>query len=128
MAAPVRRPEDFLSAFQYAGCFLEDLAIEPVNDLRPQERREACRAGIGSLARRIRPLNPRVIAVISYGIERWVADALEKAGHGSVERERLPFPTSRPRRVDGIPYRQVYVNELADLVRRWRRRCILASA
>jgi hypothetical protein len=125
-ARSFRRAIDFLSAFKAVGCYLEDLAVEPVNGLSPRQRREACKAGIAPLARRIRPLNPRVVVIVSYGIEQWVADALERATHTDVERERLPFPTSRPRQVDGVPYRQVYVDELAGLVRRWQRRRILA--
>jgi hypothetical protein len=125
-ARSFRRATDFLSAFKAGGCYLEDLAVVPVNGLPRRERRDACKAGIAPLARRIRPLNPRVVVIVSYGINQWVADALDRAGHADVAREKLPFPVSRPRKVDGVPYRQVYVDELADLVRRWRRLGILA--
>jgi hypothetical protein len=120
-----RRTDNFLAAFKAAGCYLEDLAIEPVNGLPGRQRREACKAGITPLAKRVSRLSPRVIVIVSYGIERWVIEALKCARLADVEREKLPFPTSRPRRSDGVPYRDVYVRELAGLVRRWRRQRIL---
>jgi hypothetical protein len=69
-----------------------------------------------------------VIIGISEGsrsVRTVVTGELEKAGHGDVEQRVLPFPTSRPRRTDGKPYRQLYIDDLGDLVRRWRRRRVL---
>lgn len=126
-APPFRRASDFLPAFSTAGCYLEDLAAEPVNGLSRAHRREACKAGIAPLAKRIRRLRPGVVVIIGYGIAEDVAQALTQAGHADVERENLPFPTSRPRRTDGVPYRQVYVDELGALVARWHRHHILAQ-
>ena len=120
------RDDDFLRSFQHAGCYLEDLAVEPVNGLPRPSRKRACTAGIAPLADRIKALAPRVVVIVGYGIAEHVARSLDLAGHADVEREKLPFPTSRPRSIDGVPYRQVYVDELAALVARWRRRRILA--
>ena len=120
------RDGDFLRSFQHVGCYLEDLAVEPVNGLPRSRRQRACKAGITPLADRIKPLAPRVVVIVSYGIADHVARSLDLAGHADVEREKLPFPTTRPRSTDGVPYRQVYVDELAALVARWRRRRILA--
>lgn len=120
------RDGNFLRSFQQAGCYLEDLAVEPVNGLPRSRRQRACKAGITPLADRIKPLAPRVVVIVGYGIADDVARALELAAHADVEREKLPFPTTRPRSTDGAPYRQVYVDELAALVARWRRRRILA--
>lgn len=120
------RDGDFLRFFQPAGCYLEDLAVEPVNGA-PQGPvgGRACKAGIAPLADRIKPLAPRVVVIVGYGIADHVARSLELAGHADVGREKLPFPTTSPRSTDGVPYRQVYVDELAALVARWRRRRIL---
>jgi hypothetical protein len=122
----VRRAGDFRDAFMRLGCYLEDLSLEPVNDLPNAERLRARKAGIEPLATRIRPFRPRVVVVVGYDVSKHVIRALVNAGHGDVARERLPFPTSRRRMTDGVPYRDVYVEELAALVKRWRRRQILA--
>lgn len=44
-----------------------------------------------------------------------------------VERHKFLFPMNRPRASDGVPYRQVFVNELAALTVRWQKRGILAG-
>ena len=121
------RDRDFLRSFQRAGCYLEDLAIEPVNGLPRAQRKQTCEAGIEPLADRIKPLTPSVVVIVGYGIADRAARSLKLAGHADVEREKLPFPTTRPRASDGVPYRQVYIEQLASLVARWRRRHILAD-
>jgi hypothetical protein len=118
--------DGFLRSFQRAGCYLEDLAIESVNGVPGPRRRAACRAGITPLADRIRPLSPRVVVIIGYGIADDVSRALALAGHADVERHKLPFPMTRPRRSDGIPYRRVYVDELSALATSWQKSGILA--
>lgn len=123
----VRKSPDFREDFQRLGCFLDDLSLTPVNNLPRLERKQACRDGIAPLARRIRRHSPAVVVIIGIGIAEHVSAALEKAGHGGVERVVLPFPSSRPRRADGVPYRQVYVQELSKLVRSWRRRKLLLT-
>lgn len=49
---------DFLRAYQRAGCYLEDLAVEPVDKLPRPRRKEASKAGVVSLADRITSLTP----------------------------------------------------------------------
>lgn len=46
---------------------------------------------------------PRVVVIVGYGIADYVTDALELADEAYVERERLPFPTTRQRAVDRVP-------------------------
>lgn len=121
----LRREPDFRDAFLRLGCYLEDLSLVPVNGLPPAERRRTCKAGVELLAERVSDLSPRVVVVIGITVSGLVVKALEIADLGDVEREVLPFPTSRPRKTDGVPYRKVYIEELCSLVRRWRRRRVL---
>lgn len=123
----LRGSQNVLNEFCKLGCYLEDLAVEPVDDLPRRERRAACNAGIAPLAERIRPLHPRVVVIVGYGIAPKVTKALVRAGHGELDREKLPFPTTRRRQTDKVPYRQLYIDELSTLVDRWRKRHILAS-
>lgn len=113
------REDDFLSAFGRLGCYVDDLALYPVNhlDLKAPERLQARAAGVKPLARRIKPLRPRVAVVVMKAIVNDVRDALELADHGAVKREDLPFPGR---------HRDRYVEELAELVASWCRRRILA--
>lgn len=110
----LRRENDFLDAFKRLGCYLEDLAHEPVNHLplRHPARLAARREGIAPLARRIKPLQPRVVVVVMKDIVSDVVEALELAGLGHVPRERLPFPARH--------YSQ-YVEQLTEVVRARRR-------
>jgi uracil-DNA glycosylase len=127
-AIPALRQEaDFRDAFMRLGCYLEDLSVRPVNGLPGPERRQACKDSVKPLARRIRDLSPRVVLVVGITVSGLVGQALERAGLGEVERKVVPFPTTRVRRTDHVPYRQAYVDELSALVRRWRRRRLLAS-
>jgi hypothetical protein len=121
----IRLVTDFRDAFMQVGCYLDDLSLKPVDDLPPSERRQACKAGVNPLTTRIRPFRPRVAVVLGYGVSKHVTKALVNAGHGDIERECLPFPTSRPRATDGVPYRDVYIQALAALIRSWRRRRVL---
>ena len=113
------REDDFLSAFARLGCYVDDLALYPVDhlDLKAPERLQARAAGVKPLACRIKPLRPRVAVVVMKAIVDDVADALELAGHGAVKREDLPFPARD---------RDRYIAELAELVASCRRRRILA--
>jgi hypothetical protein len=126
----LRREADFRDAFMRLGCYLEDLSHQPINQLDRPEREAARTASAPSLTRRVRTLSPSVIVIIgisegSRSVRTVVTGALEKAGHGDVEQHVVPFPTSRPRRTDGKPYHQVYIDDLGDLVRRWRSRRVL---
>ena len=113
------REDDFLCAFARLGCYVEDLALYPVNhlDLRDPERLEARAAGVKPLARRIKPLRPKRFVFVMKAIVDDVRDALDAAGHNGVQRDDLPFPAR---------HRDRYVAELADLVGDWRRRRVVA--
>ena len=122
-----RGDAEFPRAFERAGCYLEDLADEPVNGLKGAKRRQACKAGIEPLAERIKGFTPRVVVTVGYGVSDYIGRSLELAGLAETEREKLPFPTSYRRAVDNVPYRQVYSDELAALVARWRKHRVLLT-
>jgi hypothetical protein len=108
---------EFLPAFQRMGCYLEDLSQTPINDLPRRERREAQRAAVPQLTRRIAGSRPRTAVVVVKGIRDDVARALRAAGLADVPIEALPFPSQW--------HRSDYVSELSELVRQWRRRKVL---
>lgn len=90
----LRREPDFLRAFQQLGCYLEDLAIVPVNGLSDDERQEACMEGVGPLARRVKPYRPFEIALVIKRIERPAREALKRAGLGDLPLQKLvPRPS-----------------------------------
>src|SRR5688500_3174792 len=55
---------DFLDSFTTLGCYLDDLCLEPVNQLPEPARTEACRACEPDLAERLKVSAPRVLVAI----------------------------------------------------------------
>ena len=82
---------NFLQAFQGSGCYLIDLCGRPVDQLEPDERRAACRAGEARLARTITELQPREIVVMVRSIRRNVERAVLRSGWQGPVLE-LPYP------------------------------------
>lgn len=116
----MRREEDFLSAFARLGCYLEDLAKRPINELGKTEREAAYAEGIAPLARRIKPYQPLAVTLVIKRIERPAKRALGMARMDGLPVATLPFPN--------WPAQQaVFEAELARLVRSWRRRGVLAA-
>lgn len=113
----LRREDDFLAAFQRLGCYLDDLCLVPVNhlDLRDPKRLAERQRGVAPLARRIRPLQPKVVCIVMKGIVSVVHQATAKAGLDA-EYEAIPFPAR---------HRPQYVEQLTVLVKRWKRRGLL---
>ena len=109
-----RRDEDFRSTFRALGCFVEDLSLIPVNKLLDDEKEGLLCAGIPKLVRRIAPLQPQAVVIIKSSIVPKVTHAVKRAGLGDVDRSELPFPSAY--------HRERYVDGLAGLVKRWRRR------
>jgi hypothetical protein len=114
----LRREPDFLEAFRGLGCYLEDLATRPVNGLADAERQRACAEGIGPLARRIRPYQSLAVTLVIKRIERPAREALLRAQLGDVPLNKLPFPGR-------LAHELAYRDQLANLVRSWRRQRIL---
>jgi hypothetical protein len=113
----LRRQDDFLSAFQRLGCYLDDLCLMPVNGLpmRDPRRLDERTRGVHPLARRMKLLHPSVLCVVMLDIVGDVDSAAARAGL-TVERQALPFP---------VRHRGRYVRELTQIVKRWRRQGVL---
>lgn len=109
----------FLDRFRALGCYLDDLCLVPVNHLKldkPLAKAKRLRLrhdGEEALAERLRSHPPRTIIVAMIGIAENVARAAELAGVPDVPRSVLPFPGRKA-------HRERYVDELADLLTRFR--------
>jgi hypothetical protein len=78
---------EFLPAFQRMDCYLEDLSHTPINDLPRRVRREAQRAAVPQLGKRVAGTRPRSVVVVVTGIRDDVARALTTAGLDVVPEE-----------------------------------------
>jgi hypothetical protein len=90
--------EDFLTSFVELGCYLDDLCLRPVNQLkkagRAGERKlhEEREAGETPLAERMSQLDPSAVVLIGLGIEANVRRASADAGCADLPFWALPFP------------------------------------
>jgi hypothetical protein len=88
---PSINDENFLTAFQEAGCYLVDLCPEPVDQLDSKSRRSVCRAGEELLSGKIARLRPAMIATLLRSIEGNVTRAASHVDwHGPFI--HLPYP------------------------------------
>jgi predicted transcriptional regulator len=99
----------FLHWFRERGCWLVDVADRPVNRLPDAERRQAVLAGGRALAEVIRDTAPERIVAVKASIGSVVREAAAQAEFAG-EIVELPFPVRQ--------WRQVYVQRLADALRR----------
>lgn len=81
----------FLTRFQQSGCYLIDLCPQPVDDLNPAARREACRQAEPNLSRVIALLQPSTIATLLRSIEKNVMASIDTA-HWEGPLLHLPYP------------------------------------
>lgn len=100
--------EAFLAWFRDLGCWLVDLADYPVNRSREAERTNAVQAGVGTLARMIREVQPVRIVVLLRRIAPHVRRAAAAAEFDDLNIDVLPFPTRQ--------WRPVYVTQLAGVL------------
>jgi len=96
-AVPDLMKPSFLKSFQQLGCYLDDLCLEPVNQLKEtaagkKRLAQTRKAGENPLAVRIRAAQPRALVLIGLGIERNVRRAARRAGHAQTPFYPLPFP------------------------------------
>jgi hypothetical protein len=119
------RSDPFLSRFTELGCYLDDLCLEPVNQLTERadgswrRRLQARRDGEARLAETLAALRPAVIIVALKGIVPNVTRAAAIAGCAETERHTLTYPSRWHR------HRLAYRRELAALVRDLKRRGVL---
>ena len=88
---------NFLERFKGYGWYLDDLVLEPVNDLPRAERKKACLEAQDSLASRIKEYRPRAIVCLLLGIKPFVKAAAKKAGCNAPF-YAVPFPVRHGRR------------------------------
>ncbi len=101
IADPSVSDEDFLMAFEAAGCYLIDLCPEPVDDLDSKSRRAAHLAGEESSSKAIAHLRPSIIATLVRSIERNVKRAAMGA-NWSGTLIHLPYPGRWARHKDAF--------------------------
>jgi hypothetical protein len=109
---------DFLDDFKALGCFLDDLCLMPVNNLRGSAEREQQRIderkrGQEPLANRIRDARPQAVAVVMKGIAGNVRSSVDAAGAAGLPMRAFAFP-GRP------AHTASYIRELAAYLR-WLR-------
>lgn len=107
VADPPER-EDFLAWFQGLGCWLVDLADQPVNRSAATERLRAVDAGVPALAQTIREVQPARVVVLLRRIAPAVRRAARVAGFDDRAIDVLPFPIRQ--------WRPVYVDQLAGIL------------
>jgi hypothetical protein len=111
---------EFLDGFKAAGCYLEDLCEEPVNQIKKHsQRRTEWKRGVKHLLKRLESASPLAIIPIHKGIERYVQQAVEEAGLASFLKPAIPFPS--------MGHHPRYVIELSRLIDELREASILPA-
>ena len=70
----------FIDVFKQSGFYLDDLVLEPVNQLTPRDRRIACKQSIAPFAKRLKDYKPVAVVILLRSIEGMVAEAMQQAG------------------------------------------------
>ena len=97
-AVPQLLEDGFLDSFRRLGCYLDDLCLKPVNQLKKGGRAEKLQldeerqAGEEPLAKRIEEVHPRAFVLIGLGIESNVRRAVKRARCYERPFYALPFP------------------------------------
>ncbi len=81
----------FLQDFKHCGFYLDDLVLEPVNQLEHKPRTSLCNRSVSSLAERLKDYKPEAIVVLLIAIKPMVLKAMLAAGL-SYEPYCTPFP------------------------------------
>ena len=97
--------ENLLFRFRECGCYLIDLCVNPVDKLEPKARRDACAAGVSSLSRSIRQLQPEIIVSLMRSIRVCIDRATANAGWQGTILD-VPYPGR------WIYHRQRFITEL----------------
>lgn len=70
----------FLDDFQKNGFYLDDLVLEPVNQLSAKDRLSLCKSSISSFSKRLRTYKPEAIVILLHRIRPIVLNAIAEAG------------------------------------------------
>jgi hypothetical protein len=84
-------PQDFLQAFKDRGYFLDDLVLEPFDQIPPQKRTPILRKNVPLLAQRMTRYQPEIVVTLLKRIGRHVEHAISLAG-ADVKHYCVPFP------------------------------------
>jgi hypothetical protein len=76
---PTIGDSNFLQKFRQSGCYLIDLCADPVDNLPPRDRREACRIAEPELAQALLTHQPPTIVTFLKSIEENVTRAIQQA-------------------------------------------------
>lgn len=108
----------FLGFFKEAGCYLEDLCLEPVNHMEQPDKRRARRAGEAPLAARLKAGQaPAAVIAVAKCIEPNLARVLPQAGLAGVPFHCVSFPA--------MGHQHSFAAELVPFVRKLEKRGIL---
>ena len=83
----------FLSEFKANGFFLDDLVIDPINQMEGPERSEHRKEGVPSLAQRMKRYQPSAVVALMCANKPMVVEAMRRAGLSHVPLHVTPFPT-----------------------------------
>jgi hypothetical protein len=103
---------EFLQFFKSSGCYLDDLCLQPINDLSPPDRRLKRANSVAGLAERIKKESPDVVIVVIKKIKKEAVKAINLAQVGELPTYFLPFPGQR--------WQNEYVKELKTVLYKLR--------
>ena len=111
---------DFLRGFEKLGCYLDDLCLEPVNNLPKVERNLKRREAVNGLSHRLTHITPKAVIVVMKAIVPNVRLAVRAASLSSVPTWHLPFPAQG--------HQRRYAQGLIDAIEELRRNGLLLRA
>ena len=85
-------PEEFLKFFKEQGCYITALDDQTNGYVESDILEKARKEAVAGLAKRLKEIKPKQVAVIMGGITPYVKQAIEKAGLKLGPVEVLPFP------------------------------------
>lgn len=101
---------NFLNYFQSKGCYLEDLCLNPINNLRGAARRAQHTLGIVPLADRLSQWEnkPHTVIIVGRSIEEPARASLSHINWHEIPTYALPFA--------GNGHQNTYVNNLKEIL------------
>jgi hypothetical protein len=102
--------KNFLEQFKAKGYFLDDLILQPVNQMDRRIRRQLRFENITSLAERISDYRPANVVILMMAIEPMVRDAVAKAGLSDCPVYATPFPGNGQQRRFRLRMKEIIPN------------------
>lgn len=87
----IKRSDVFLTDFKFAGMFLDDLVLEPIDNLSRAQRKSKAENSVQALSDRIKLAAPKMIFSLMLGVAPYVEKAAE-ASNLNIPVHHLPFP------------------------------------